>query len=171
MQELVMSNREQVPAKVGVLVRKPVRQVFSAITDPISITRFWLSKSSGPLKLGQTVRWDFMVPGSVVDTTVTALEADKLVEIAWSDGTTVRFTFELHSLGTHVEVENWGFAGSQREIVNAALEATQGFTIVLCDLKTFLESGQQMHLSRDKAILIEEKQNARRWQDDVVTAA
>ena len=157
-----MEDQKQVSGKVGVLIRKPVSQVFSAIVDPVSITKFWLSKSSGPLKLGQTVRWHFMVPGSVVDTTVTALEADKFIEIAWSDGTAVRFTFAPHSLGTHVEVENWRFAGSEKEIVNAALEATQGFTIVLCDLKTFLESGQQMHLSRDKAILIEEKQSARR---------
>jgi uncharacterized protein YndB with AHSA1/START domain len=156
-----MSVANGVTAKVGVLVRRSPKEVFAAIVDPVSITKFWLSRSSGELKLGQTVHWDFMVPGSSVDTTVTALRQDELIEIAWSDGTSVRFTFEPHQLGTHIEVDNSGFAGSERDQIDAALEATQGFTIVLCDLKTFLEHGQQMHLSKDKALLISEKQNRR----------
>lgn len=151
---------KQISAKVSVLVRKPAHDVFSAIMDPATITKFWLSHASGPLALGHTVRWKFMVPGSTVETTVTALEADKLIAISWSDGTTVRWTFEPHSLGTHLTVENSGFQGSRTDVIKAALEATQGFTIVLCDLKTLLERGEQMNLSRDKAVLIEERQKA-----------
>jgi len=153
-----MTEKDRITVKVDVLVRKPPSEVFAALVDPIAITKFWLSRSSGELKAGHTVRWDFKVPGSAVDTTVTALTTDRLIEIAWSDGTAIHFTFKPHPLGTHIQVENSGFSGSYEERVNAALDASQGFTVVLCDLKTFLESGQQMHLSRDKAILIEEGQ-------------
>ena len=151
-------SEKQISAKVSILVRKPAHDVFSAITDSAAITKFWLSSASGPLVLGHTVHWEFMVPGSTVETTVIALEKDRLIAISWSDGTTMQWTFEPHTLGTHLTVENSGFQGSCTDIVNAALEATQGFTIVLCDLKTFLERGEQMNLSRDKAVLIEERQ-------------
>ena len=102
------------------LVRRPIHEVFSALVDPSTITRFWLSRSSGPLDLGQTVVRDFM------DSTV-------------------------------LDVENTGFRGSGSDKVDATLDATQGFTNVLCDLKTFLESGKQMHLTRDKALLTVQK--------------
>jgi hypothetical protein len=36
-----------------------------------------------------------------------------------------------------------------------ALESTQGFTLVACDLKVLLESGSSADLSRDKAYLIQ----------------
>lgn len=158
--ELSVVSEEQISAKVSVLVRKSVREVFATVTDPVAITKFWLARASGPLELGHTVQWDFMVPGSSVETTVTGLETDKLITISWSDGTTVKWIFDPHAFGTHLTVENSGFDGSHMDVVKAALEATQGFTIVLCDLKTLLERGHQMDLSRDKAVLIEERQKA-----------
>ncbi len=36
-----------------------------------------------------------------------------------------------------------------------ALESTQGFTLVLAAAKTFLERGDSMDLTKDKAVLIE----------------
>jgi len=58
---------------------------------------------------------------------------------------------------TVVEIENSGFSGELHEAVATAIESTQGFTIVLCDLKTLLERGTSMNLVRDKALLIEEE--------------
>lgn len=47
-------------------------------------------------------------------------------------------------------VEVAGFDKDVDEIVNA----TEGFSIVLCDLKTLLETGHSANLVRDKAALI-----------------
>lgn len=57
----------QVPvAKAGLLIRRPVAEVFEAFIDPAITSKFWFTKGSGPLDAGQCVRRDwemFGVPG------------------------------------------------------------------------------------------------------------
>jgi uncharacterized protein YndB with AHSA1/START domain len=149
----------QLKARVSMLINRPADEVFDAFTDPETITRFWLRSSSGPLASGATVHWTFQVPGAEADTEVIHFERGRALAIAWSDGTTVWWHLGQHEAGgTVVVIENFGFAGSSAEIIEAALESTQGFTIVLCDLKVLLEGGVPAHLSRDKAILIQSGQ-------------
>ena len=45
-----------------------------------------------------------------------------------------------------------GFAGA--DALAQAAKTVEGFAIVLCDLKTLLETGDSAHLVRDKAELI-----------------
>lgn len=52
-------------------------------------------------------------------------------------------------------VTHSGFTGSGDEMVAQALNATSGFTIVMCELKAYLERGEGVGLVKDKAILIE----------------
>ena len=150
-----MPDQESIVAKSTMLIRRPAAEVFNAFIDPRTLTRFWLSAASGPLETGKTVRWEFMVPGATAETKVTALEPNKHLAIEWSDGTYVRWRFESLEEGTVVRIENWGFKGTRSEIADTAIESTQGFTIVLCDLKTLLESGRSAHLVRDKAVQIQ----------------
>jgi uncharacterized protein YndB with AHSA1/START domain len=148
-------------AKVSMLVRCPPAQVFEAFVSPAFLTKFWLSRASGPLEPGKTVTWDFMVPGASAKTHVEEMLPDRLIRLSWDDGTTVSFAFEPYpDGGTRVEVINGGFAGDADEVMEAALEATQGFAIVLCDLKATLEHGRSMGFVKDKALLIEAKQLA-----------
>jgi hypothetical protein len=99
-----------------------------------------------------------MVPGASVETTAKHLEQDKRLIFEWSDGTTVDWQLEPRPDGhTALEVCNAGFRGTQAEVIEQALEATQGFSIVMCDLKTLLEHGRPLNLTRDKALLIQEK--------------
>lgn len=150
-----MPDRESIVAKSTLLIRRPAAEVFNAFTDPRTLTRFWLSAASGPLEIGKTVRWDFMVPGATAQTKVSALEPHKHIAIEWDDGTYARWRFETVEEGTIVRIDNWGFKGSQHEMIETAIESTQGFTIVLCDLKTLLETGRSTHLVRDKAAQIQ----------------
>lgn len=46
-------------AKTGMLIRKPVEDVFEAIVNPDITTKFWFSKSSGRLEIGKAVKWDW----------------------------------------------------------------------------------------------------------------
>ncbi|HVF16732.1 MAG TPA: SRPBCC domain-containing protein [Steroidobacteraceae bacterium] len=150
-----MIPQDAVVAKATLLIRKPANEIFECFVDPEKLSKFWLAQASGPLEVEQTVRWEFMVPGAHVDTRVVSLEKDQRIAIEWSDGTFVQWTFEPMEEGTRVAIENWGFKGLESEIVESALEATQGFTIVLCDLKTLLEHDTSMNLVRDKALLIQ----------------
>ena len=148
-------------AKVSMLVRCPPAKVFEAFVSPEVLTKFWLSRASGPLEPGKTVTWDFMVRGASAKTQVAEMVRDRLIRLSWDDGTTVSLAFEpFPDGGTRVEVVNDGFSGDAEKVMEAALEATQGFTIVLCDLKATLEHGQSMGFVRDKALLIEAKQAA-----------
>jgi uncharacterized protein YndB with AHSA1/START domain len=142
-------------ARVEMLIRRPVATVFRAFTDPDDITRFWLARASGALEPGATVHWEFMVPGASDDTTVVAFEQDRHIVWTWSDGTTVDLAFEpVDDEATILRVAHHGFPGAPAEAAATAVESTQGFTIVVCDLKTWLEHGTSMHLVRDKAALI-----------------
>jgi uncharacterized protein YndB with AHSA1/START domain len=158
-ERIAMSNTAIAPvARVKQLIRRPVEEVFRAFVEPEILKRFWLSDASGPLVAGQRVRWDFMVPGASSETHVKELKQNRSIAIDWDDGTSVLWKFDARPDGsTVVEIENSGFRGEPHEAVATAIESTQGFTIVLCDLKTLLERGTSTNLARDKALLIEEE--------------
>jgi uncharacterized protein YndB with AHSA1/START domain len=135
------------------LVRRPAAEVIDAFVNPAKITRFWLDGASAPLATGATVTWRFMVPGAHDTVTVTRFEPPRLIAFDWSDGSHVTLLFDATAPDiTKVTVEMLGFnaSASVADIVNAA----EGFSIVLCDLKILLESGHSANLVRDKARLI-----------------
>jgi len=140
-------------AKAEMLIRQPPSNVFDAFVKPDILTRFWLEAASGPLAPGARVTWRFMVPGASESLTVTAFDPPQLIAFDWSDGLHVRLGFADHPPGaTRVTAEVTGFATDAR--VADIVDATEGFSIVLCDLKTLLETGRSAHLVRDKAMLI-----------------
>ena len=140
-------------AKATMLIRRPVAEVFNAFVDPATITRFWLESTSGPLVKGARVEWKFMVPGAVASVAVTSFDENRRIAFDWSDGTSVDMAFEdFGERSTRVAVEVTDFEGEDR--VEAIVNATEGFSIVLCDLKTLLETGRSANLARDKAELI-----------------
>jgi hypothetical protein len=100
----------------------------------------------------------FLLPGASVETTATRLEPRRGISWSWSDGTTVDIDAEEVDGVTAVTLVNARFRGTSDEIVKAALNATEGFALVLADLKTFLEHGKSAHIVRDKTRLIELRQ-------------
>ncbi len=152
-----MSSANLAPiGKVAMLVRRPAREVYRAFVEPEMLTRFWLSAASGPLAVGKSVKWDFMVPGATVQSEAKTLEEPQRIDVAWPDGTTVswRFSPSVES-STLVEIEHRGFKGTPQQQLEAALDSTQGFSIVLCDLKILLETNASPGLVRDKALQLQ----------------
>ena len=137
-------------ARNSMLVRRPPAEVFYAFVDPAVLTRYWLAAASGPLAPGAQVTWDFMVPGARATVAVTAFEEPRRIAFDWPDGVQVELRFEPHGEGaTKVSVETRGLDGEE-----ALAGTTEGFAIVLCDLKILLETGRPANLVRDKAALI-----------------
>lgn len=137
-------------AKAEMLVRSSAQSVFDAFVDPGTLARFWLDKASGPLAPGATVQWEFKVPGARETVEVTHFDAPRRLGFNWSDGVHVDMAFTAHPSGATVaSVVATGFGTA-----DAAIGATEGFSVVLCDLKTLLESGRSANLVRDKAALI-----------------
>lgn len=140
-------------ARVSQLIHCTCADAFMAFADPTRITKFWLASASAPLALSARLEWEFMVPGARDMVTVTEFLPERSIAFTWSDGTGVALNFTPHpGGGTEVSVEASGFSGADG--VDQALDATEGFSIVLCDLKIFLETGSSPGLVRDKARLV-----------------
>ena len=151
-----MSNTIASPvAKAQMLIRKPVAEVFDALVNPATTSRFWFSKSSGMLEAGKQVRWDWEMYGHHTTVDVKAIEKNKRILIEW-DGpknpTLVEWTFEPKGTqSTFVVVKNWGFSGDTDKVMAQAIDSTGGFTFLLAALKVFLEHGIEPNFVLDHA--------------------
>lgn len=148
--------RPKIPlkARVSLLIHATPAEIVYAFVEPGKLSSFWLESSSAPLNVGRSVHWAFMVAGAEVDTTATRIDPEAGVAWDWSDGTHVDINLEkLDGANTAVTLVHDGFQGSDDAIVASALDATEGFALVLADLKTLLETGISAHIVRDKARL------------------
>jgi uncharacterized protein YndB with AHSA1/START domain len=139
-----MATTKSPVAKAGMLIRRPVADVFEAFVDPAITARFWFSRGSGRLEGGARVRWDWEMYGVGSDVLVKAIEPGRRILIDWDleNPTEVEWTFAARGEGrTWVEVENRGFDGTPEERVEKALDSTGGFALVLAGAKIWLEHG------------------------------
>ena len=146
---------KQVPAsKTGMLIRKPVAEVFEAFINPELTTRFWFTKSSGRLEAGQPVEWEWEMYGVSIPVTVQAIEPNKRIVIEWpgySGPTTVEWLFAPQADGTtFVTITEAGFSGDADALVKQVADSTEGFTLVLAGLKALLEHNIELKLVADR---------------------
>jgi len=145
----------QVPvSKTGMLIRKPVAEVFEAFMDPDITTKFWFTKSSGRLEDGKQAQWEWEMYDISIPVTVKAIEPNQRIVIAWpgyTSLTTVEWTFAPQEEGTtFVRITETGFTGDGDELVKQVANSTQGFTLVLAGLKAFLEHNIKLNLVADR---------------------
>ncbi|WP_344946802.1 SRPBCC family protein [Actinomadura miaoliensis] len=139
--------------KTGMLIRRPVGEVFEAFVDPAITTRFWFTRSSGRLTPGAQVKWEWEMYG--VSTHVKVREVDKDARILADWGveespTTIEWKFFPQDDGTtYVQITNDGFAGDGDSAVAAAIDSMGGFTMVLCALKALLEHDLRLTIVAD----------------------
>ena len=120
----------QVPVmKTGMLIRKPVAEVFEAFVNPDITTQFWFTRSSGRLAPGKQVEW------------VWEMYAVSTVE--WL------FTPHIDDT-TFVSITETGFSGDGDSLVQQVTASTQGFTLVLAGLKALLEHKVRLNLVADR---------------------
>ena len=131
------------------LIKSTPAEIYQSFVEPSRLTRFWLEHASAPLFVETSVEWRFMVPGARESTTATALEPGKRIEFDWSNGLHVAIAIDAAADGDCVvEIAVSGF---KDDAVHAVAQTIEGFTIVLCDLKGLLETGQSPRLVADKA--------------------
>jgi uncharacterized protein YndB with AHSA1/START domain len=145
----------QVPtSKTGMLIRKPVAEVFEAFINPDITTKFWFTKSSGKLEAGKQVQWEWEMYNISIPVTAKAVELNKRILIEWpgySGLSTVEWVFEAQADGTtFVRITESGFTGDGDEIVKQVADSTQGFTLVLAGLKALLEHNIRLNLVADR---------------------
>lgn len=138
--------------KAGMLIRKPVKEVFEAFVDPEITTKFWFTKSSGRLDEGKYIRWEWEMYGVWDDIVVKKIEHNKRIVLESSDKTIIEWIFTSRTDNeTFVTITSSGFAGNGDEIVDQAIDSMGGYTMVLCGIKAFLEYNIELNLVSDKA--------------------
>jgi len=146
---------KQVPVtRTGMLIRKPVADVFEAFVNPDVTAKFWFTKGSGRLQPGKQVHWDWEMYGISIPVTPKAIEPNKRIVIEWpgySSPTTVEWTFAPQEDGTtFVSITEAGFKGDGDALVKQVTDSTQGFSLVLAGLKALLEHDVRLNLVADR---------------------
>lgn len=146
-----MPSNPALTVHVQMLIRRPAADVFQAFADPAVTTRFWFTRSSGPLAPGAVVRWDWEMYGASATVRVQAFEPNERLVVAWGEPPReVEWRFEDRADGTTlVHVTERGFHGTADEATAQALDSTGGFTNVLAGLKAWLEHGVALGLVAD----------------------
>jgi uncharacterized protein YndB with AHSA1/START domain len=140
-------------AETGMLIRRPVADVFEAIVNPAITTQFWFTRSTGRLEAGKQVRWDWEMYDVSADVSVKAIDPDRRIVFEWpgpGGPTTVEWTFDARDGTTFVRVSESGFSGTGDQLVKSVADSTQGFTLTLAGLKAFLEHGIRLNLVADR---------------------
>jgi uncharacterized protein YndB with AHSA1/START domain len=140
--------------KTGMLIRKPVNEVFEAIVNPKITTNFWFTKSSGRLEVGKSIQWNWEMYNVSIHVVARVIEPNARVVVEWpgySGPTTVEWRFAPQQNGTtFVAVTESGFSGIGDELAKYVADSTQGFALMLAGLKAFLEHGVRLNLTADR---------------------
>jgi len=141
-------------ANTGMLIRRPVKEVFEAVVNPAVTTKFWFTKGSGRLEAGQTIRWEWEMYGVGGEVELRELDIDRRIVMEWDGShgrTTVEWNFQpVGDEATFLTVTNSGFGGTPDQQVEEAAGSGQGFCWVLAGMKAWLEHGIQLNLVSDR---------------------
>lgn len=136
-------------AQAGMLIRKPVAEVFEAFVDPAITSRFWFTKSTGRLEAGKHITWTWEMYNHSVEVEVKAIDVNKRILIDWGNNesmTSVEWIFTPYEGDkTYVRIKNSGFKGEGDKVVSDALDSKGGFTWVLAGLKALLEHNVELN--------------------------
>lgn len=141
-------------AKTGMLIRRPVRDVFEAFIDPAITARFWFTKGSGRLEPGAHIQWEWEMHGVSEQVHVKAIESNRRILIEWeaaAEATAVEWVFAPHDDDTtFVTITSSGFRGDGDSLLRQATDATEGFTLALAGLKALLDHNIRLNLVTDR---------------------
>lgn len=142
--------------KTQMLIRKPVKDVFEAFTNPDITTKFWFTKSSGKVEQGAELEWKWEMYDASTHAKVEKFDQNKLIRITWNIGSdvsapsTVEWRFYPQQDGsTFVTITNKDYKGSTDDQVAEAIGSMGGFSFLLAGAKAWLEHGLQLELVAD----------------------
>lgn len=139
-----MKLTKPVEAISGMLIRKPVHDCYEAFIDPAITTKFWFTKSSGRLDAGKTVTWTWEMYDVSSPATPIEIVRDEKIVVEWGhskEASTIEWTFRPLKDGTFVGIRAFDFPGDGDAQIKMAIDVAEGFGIVLCGMKAWLEHG------------------------------
>ena len=140
-------------AKAEMLIRKGIAEVFEAFVNPDVTTKIWFTKSSGRLQAGQSVTWTWEMYNHTVAVNVLEVIPNQKIKIDWGNyenPSIVEWTFKEMKQGTFVSITNEISQNDNDKLIAEVRDSTEGFTLVLANLKALLEHGIELQLVADR---------------------
>jgi len=141
-------------AETGMLIRKPIHEVFEAFADPAVTTKFWFTRSTGKLEKGKTVEWTWDMYNVSSQVEVKELIPHQKIRIEWGgkneERTRVEWSFRSVAEHTFVDIRMYGFTGEGSELLKKVTGSVGGFCWVLAGAKAWLEFGIRLNLVADR---------------------
>jgi len=76
---------ETLEIKTGMTITKPVHEVFEAIVDPVKMTNYFISQSTGRMEEGKSLIWKFPEWDMEIPVIVGKIDKDKYISYFWDD--------------------------------------------------------------------------------------
>lgn len=141
-------------ASTGMMIGRPVGEVFEAFVNPNITSRFWFSRGSARLEPGARVIWEWGMYGFSMNVDVLEVEPNRKIVITGPDDEpplTVEWLFTPRGDdATMVTVTCRGFTGEGENLYRQIADSTEGFALSLAAAKALLEHGIELNVVRDR---------------------
>ncbi len=140
-----MKDNSKLEIRTSLKIQKPLREVFEAIVDPVKMSNYFISKSTGRIEEGKTLTWQFPEFEMQFPVRVDKVERDKYISWFWSNPadkveTKVEMTLKPMRDGVFVTVTEKSRDNDEGGIKWLAGNAA-GWANFLACLKAWLEYG------------------------------
>lgn len=134
----------ELKSQATIQIQRSIEEVFEGIVDPVKMTKYFISESTGRLESGKEVIWKFPEFADRFPVKNIKIEDNRLVSFVWDPETVVTITLEtLPDQSTLVRVNENGKKFSE-ENIKWALGNTEGWANFLACMKAYLEYGVQL---------------------------
>ena len=130
--------------KAALQIRKPVNEVFEAIVDPIKMSNYFISKSSGRMEAGRQIKWQFPEFDMEFPIRIGKIESNKYVSFYWDmDGIEllVEMTLTPKENNSTVVTITEKSRNNDEAGIKWLMGNTEGWANFLACLKAYLEYG------------------------------
>jgi uncharacterized protein YndB with AHSA1/START domain len=130
--------------KAAIQILKPVNEVFEAIVDPVKMSGYFISGSSGKMEEGKQIIWQFPEFDMEFPVRVVKVERDKYLSFNWDmDGTEllVEMTLVPRDTSSTVVTVTEKSRNNDEAGIKWLKENTEGWANFLACLKAYLEYG------------------------------
>jgi uncharacterized protein YndB with AHSA1/START domain len=142
--ELKQMKNQTLEIKAALQILKPVDEVFEAIVDPVKMSTYFISKSSGRLEEGRQVLWQFPEFKEEFPVRAGKIEKNKYISFYWTlDG--IELLVEITLMPTETNATIVTVTEKKRNNDDAGIKwlkgNTEGWANFLACLKAYLEYG------------------------------
>ena len=130
--------------KAALQISKPANEVFEAIVDPLKMSNYFISKSSGRMEEGREVKWQFPEFDMEFPVRVGKMESNKYISFCWDmDEIELKVEITLTPKANNSTLVN--ITEKSRNDDDAGIKwlmgNTEGWANFLACLKAYLEYG------------------------------